>query len=184
MSHWFAFWTILALKVAWGTLASLSKWPEIFFGKLNIKYVGMRVVKWLENVIHHIYSLPAVVFHSQSYFFHYKINLIRKAWTIALFVYGLSARKSVLIVLKKSLVSGNAWYDKNPHPGGHKLIFNRFSADIVFSFLVSFAFSCILVFVFVFILLLCFLPRSKTKAFTLDFLKYQFSYLSKDSLCF
>ena len=41
------------------------------------------------------------------------------------------------------------------------LFFNGFFADIVFSFLVSFAFFVFLFFFFVFILLLCFLPRSK-----------------------
>ena len=44
---------------------------------------------------------------------------------------------------KNTLVSGNAGDQKNLHPGGHKFFFffNRFSGHILFSSLVSFAFS-------------------------------------------
>ena len=42
---------------------------------------------------------------------------------------------------ENTLVSGNVGDVKNLHPSGHKFIFlNRFSGDILFSFLVSFAF--------------------------------------------
>ena len=42
---------------------------------------------------------------------------------------------------KICLVSGNAGDEKNFHPGGRKfLFFGRFSGDILFSFLGSFAF--------------------------------------------
>ena len=43
---------------------------------------------------------------------------------------------------KNTLVSGNAGDQKNLHPGGHNFFFfNRFSGHILFSSLVSFAFS-------------------------------------------
>ena len=51
---------------------------------------------------------------------------------------------------KNTLVSGNAGDEKNLHPGNRKFIFlNWFSGDILFSFLVPFAFlgSCFFFFV-------------------------------------
>ena len=43
-----------------------------------------------------------------------------------------------------TLVSGNVVDEKNLHPGGRKFFLNRFSRDILFSSLISFAFfgSC------------------------------------------
>ena len=54
---------------------------------------------------------------------------------------------------KKNLISGNAGNKKNLHPGRHKFFFfNQFSRDILFPFLVSFAF-----FYFCFVLFVCLL---------------------------
>ena len=54
---------------------------------------------------------------------------------------------------KNTLVSGNAGDEKNLHPGNRKFIFlNWFSGDILFSFLVPFAFlgSCFFLLLFVY----------------------------------
>ena len=65
---------------------------------------------------------------------------------------------------KKILVSGNAGDEKNLHAGGRKFIFfNRFSGNILFSSLLSFAFNVFLFF-YVFCLFVCF---SKLKKYIL-----------------
>ena len=46
------------------TCTPLISGGKFFFKKLCTKFLGTLVAQWPENIMHHIYSLSAVAFHS------------------------------------------------------------------------------------------------------------------------
>ena len=54
----------LLSKLPGANLYPFGKWRKVFFKKLCTKFLGTLVAQWPENVIHHIYSLSAIAFHS------------------------------------------------------------------------------------------------------------------------
>ena len=83
-----------------------------------------------------------------------KINILECASLFLLCIYLIRQSTQIADIQSgqkiNALVSANGGDEKNLHPGGRKCFFNRFSGDIHFSSLVSFAFLCPCFFVFLF----------------------------------
>ena len=92
-----------------------------------------------------------------NYLFSIRITFLKFVGVFVLIVTFFCIEAFSIRSKKTTLVSGNANDEKNLHPDGPKFIFfNRYPRYILFSFLVSFAFFCILI-VFFFCLFVYFL---------------------------